>query len=276
MTRPQRTTEDPEASRVQLPFNSAEEVVDVVALEDALAQRLQHVTLHRRRGIVGERIPARRQLAQLGFVVGPSGLDWRARPLESPLPFVCRRTRRSLRANLVELLVEREHFFEQGRRDRLRRLLRRSHADALGVEQVFDPSDRVPERAIRVVQVRRSFEARSTLGWRRVVEVVRMELPAQVAEAPLEIPWIEVQFPPQAEKRKVIAVAAERQNLGALRTEMRVDRRATATVTTHLKRRGCRRRHRRRAYAPNELPQPQVVFAFGLLNTKPLLIKFVS
>lgn len=32
----------------------------------------------------------------------------------------------------------------------------------------------------------------------------------------------------------------------------------------------------RLAYAPNELPQPQVVFAFGLLNTKPLLNRLVS
>ena len=30
------------------------------------------------------------------------------------------------------------------------------------------------------------------------------------------------------------------------------------------------------AYAPNELPQPQVCFAFGLLNTKPLVSSAVS
>jgi len=32
----------------------------------------------------------------------------------------------------------------------------------------------------------------------------------------------------------------------------------------------------RRAYAPKELPQPQVDFAFGLLNTNPFDIRFVS
>jgi hypothetical protein len=30
------------------------------------------------------------------------------------------------------------------------------------------------------------------------------------------------------------------------------------------------------AYALKEMPQPQVLFAFGLLNTNPLLIRFVS
>jgi hypothetical protein len=30
------------------------------------------------------------------------------------------------------------------------------------------------------------------------------------------------------------------------------------------------------SYAPNELPQPQVDFAFGLLKTNPLLIRLVS
>ena len=103
-----------------------------------------------------------------------------------------------------------------------------------------------------------------------------MKLAAQLAEAPLEIRAVDVQFSRQAEEAEVVAVAPEGQNFRALRAEVRVEGRAGAALAAHLKRRGCRGRHTRRAYAPKELPQPQVVFAFGLLNTKPLLIKFVS
>ena len=43
------------------------------------------------------------------------------------------------------------------------------------------------QRAVRVVQVRRPLEAGAPLGRRRVVEVVRMKLPAQRPEPLLEV-----------------------------------------------------------------------------------------
>src|SRR5262249_62303143 len=89
-----------------------------------------------------------------------------------------------------------------------------------------------------------SLEAGGALGGCRVVEIVGMKLPAEIAEALLELRGIEVQPARHAEKREVVAVAAEREDLRALRAEMRVDRGATAAVTTHLKRRGSRGSHR--------------------------------
>ena len=75
-------------------------------------------------------------------------------------------------------------------------------------------------------------------------------------------------------------MTAERENFRALGAEVRVDRRPAAAALADLKRRrGHVRSHKGAAvagYAPKELPQPQVLFAFGLLNTKPLLIRLVS
>ena len=50
-----------------------------------------------------------------------------------------------------------------------------------------------------------------------------MKLPAERAEALLEIGRVDVQLARQPEEREVVAVTAERQDLRALRTEVRVD-----------------------------------------------------
>ena len=55
-----------------------------------------------------------------------------------------------------------------------------------------------------------------------------MKLAAQRAEPLLEIGRVEVQLARQPEEREVVAVAAERQDLRALRAEVHVDRRAAA------------------------------------------------
>ena len=53
-------------SRMQLPFDPREQVVDVVALEHAVAQRVEHLAaLGRRVAAVEQRVPARRQLVEL-------------------------------------------------------------------------------------------------------------------------------------------------------------------------------------------------------------------
>ena len=65
-----------------------------------------------------------------------------------------------------------------------------------------------------------------------------MKLPAQRAETLLEIGDVEVQLARHAEKREVVALPAERQDLGALRTEVHVDRRAAAAGPADLNRTG--------------------------------------
>ena len=57
-----------------------------------------------------------------------------------------------------------------------------------------------------------------------------MKLPAERAEPLLEIGDVEIQLARQAEKREVVAVPAERQDLRALRAEVHVDRRAAAAI----------------------------------------------
>src|SRR5687767_2437502 len=71
-------------------------------------------------------------------------------------------------SHLVELFVQGEHFLEQSRRHLLR-LFRAGGSEALELEQVTDPRDRLFEGSIRVVQIRRTLQARPSLRWRRVV-----------------------------------------------------------------------------------------------------------
>src|SRR5262249_60529705 len=91
------------------------------------------------------------------------------------------------------------------------------------LQQVFHPRRRLLQRPIRVVQIRRSLEARAAFGRGRVEEVVRMELTAQAAEPLLEVVRVDAELARQAEKQEVVAVTADRQNLRALRAEVRVD-----------------------------------------------------
>ena len=106
-----------------------------------------------------------------------------------------------------------------------------------------------------------------------------MKLSAEQPESRVQVGWVDIQLPWQAEEVEVVAVTAQREDFGALGAEVRVDWRPSAAALADLKlRRGHVRSHkaRGRGYAPNELPQPQVPFAFGLLNTKPLLMRLVS
>ena len=197
-----------------------------------------------------------------------------------------------LLANLVELLVQLEHFFEQRRRHLRRsasfRLRRRQPLDR---QQMLDARRRSAQRAIRVVEIRRALEAGQPLGWRRVVVVVGMKLTAQIAEAPLEVRRRDRQLARQAEEREVVAVPAQRQDAAALRAEVLVDRSAGAAAAALERRDGLTRMASNREsvdgtvpqtaspaarHAPNELPQPQVCFAFGLLNTNPWVSSAVS
>ena len=101
----------------------------------------------------------------------------------------------------------------------------------------------------------------------------------------------------EAEEPEVVAVPGKRQDLLALRAEVRVGRRAGTAVPARLDgdglgvrghgriacARGVARRRAARGtrgppprYTVNDVPQLQLVFAFGFWKTKPLLIRLVS
>jgi hypothetical protein len=62
-----------------------------------------------------------------------------------------------------------------------------------------------------------------------------VELPAQRPEAALEIGGFQVELPWNPEKRKIVAMPPERQNLAALRAEVHVHGRPAAAVPAGLK-----------------------------------------
>src|SRR5688572_16531530 len=165
----------------------------------------------------------------------PLALDRRTRRLEARAQHRWRRSRLARFADLVELLVQREHFFEQCCRHlssaaACRVLLRPDAGQTFDCEQMLDARDRVTQGAIRVVQVRRSFEARQPLGRRGVVVVVRMELATELAEPALEILRVNGELARQPEEREVVAVSPEGENAAAVRAEVLVDRSAGATA----------------------------------------------
>src|SRR4029079_15531386 len=114
---------------------------------------------------------------------------------------------------------------------------RSGRGQPLDLQQVLQPADRNTQRPVCVVQVRRSLEARPSLRRRGVVKKIRMKLPAERTKTALELRRIEVEPPRQPHEREIIAVPPEREDLGALRAEVPVDRRAAAAVTADLKRR---------------------------------------
>ncbi len=120
-------------------------------------------------------------------------------------------------------------------RNLLGRFLGTACREPFELQQVLDPRDRLLQGPIRVVQIRRALETRAAFRRRRVEEVVRMKLPAQAAEPLLEIVGADVELARQPEKREVVAVPADRQDLRALRAEVRVDGRAAAAITADLK-----------------------------------------
>src|SRR5258706_5278747 len=224
-------------SRRHLPLDARQQIVDVVAFKDALAQSFEDRAALDDRGIpVDENIPAQGQLLELRHVRRPLRFDRRARALQTRLPRVIGLARRTQIANLVEFLVEGEHFFEQIGRNLPGRFFGSPGGEAFKLQQVFDTRGRLLQCPVGVVEVRRSLEARAALGHRRVEKEVRMQLTAQAAEPLLEIVRVDGQLARQAEKREVIAVAADGEKPGALRAEVGVDGRAAAAIAADLKR----------------------------------------
>src|SRR4051812_41182480 len=222
-------------------LDGRQQVVDVIALEHPLAKRVQNPATLGLGGAVAleQRIPLRRELVELLLVLQPLRFDRLARPLQAIQPLFLRRAALAQLADLVEFLVQREHFLEQRRRHLLLCPAAldavRGGPHAFELQQVTNPRDRRLERPIRVVQVRRPLEAGAPFGRGRIVEVIRMELAAEGAEARFEVSEIELQPARNAEERKVVTVPAERQNPRALRAEVRVGARAAAAVAADLK-----------------------------------------
>ena len=125
-------------------FDRRQQVVDVVALEQPLAQRLERGAPRRRRSSPSCASHRALSSCELALVLVALALDRRARRRQP------RRERRAIGtarfaqlANLVELLVEREHLLEQRRRHLHRavfvRLRRRQSFDG---EQMLDARHR--------------------------------------------------------------------------------------------------------------------------------------
>src|SRR6187551_1952512 len=96
---------------------------------------------------------------------------------------------------------------------------------------MLDPRNGIAQRAIRVVQIRRPLQACEPFRGRRVVEIVRVKLAAQIAEPSLELRLIDYKSPRQSEKRKIITVPSERQDSAALRTEVLINGSAGTAVS---------------------------------------------
>src|SRR5580693_4866399 len=85
----------------ELSFDPREQVVNVVVLQNPLAQRREDVcSLTPVCAAVDQRVPSGRQLLELVLVRGPLRLDRRTRALEPRLPDLGRRPARPHLANL--------------------------------------------------------------------------------------------------------------------------------------------------------------------------------
>jgi len=212
-----------------LALDRGEQVGDVIALEQQLAQRLERRALlgYAGRGLA---VPPGAGFGQGAFVLVALGFDGLARGHEP------RRERRGIRASvpgladLVELLVQREYLFKQARRHLRGALVRLAERQPLDRQQVLDARDRLLQRAIGVVEIRRTFEAGKTFGRRGVVVEIGVKLAAQIAEAPIELLRVELEPPRHAEEREIVTVPAERLNPAALRAEVLVHRNVGAAV----------------------------------------------
>src|SRR5262249_13019307 len=153
------------------------------------------------------------------FVLRALPLDRFARALEARSPHGSGRPTLALLPNLVELLIERKHLFEQrGRRSRARWpslgaiRLRRSSGRRVGarmrfeLEPILDAARGILQCSVGIVEIRGPLEARPTLGRRRVVEVVGMKLPAQRAVALFEIGHVDIELVTEAKKAEEVSL----------------------------------------------------------------------
>src|SRR5688500_4405410 len=105
---------EPGAQARHLPFHGGQQIIDVVALQQALAQRLERRPLLRR-GSVLLRIPAVDQLLQAALVLLTLPVDRLSRRIEPGAQAGRIAAAVAELANLVEFLVQRKDLLEQGR-----------------------------------------------------------------------------------------------------------------------------------------------------------------
>src|SRR6185369_9968385 len=168
--RPRAQSRKPRA----FPLNGRQEIVDVIPLEQRFAQCVQRRATFSGRRALCLTVPLHAQCFDLPLVLLALAVNRRAGRIEP------RRERRRLGAglpllaNLVELLVQLEYFLEEGRRHfgRSRFPFRFRRRQSFDREQVLNARRRHTQGAIRVVEIRRSLEAREPLGGRRVVVVI--------------------------------------------------------------------------------------------------------
>src|SRR5262249_35831952 len=146
-----------------------------------------------------------------------------------------------------------EHLLEQlGRRLRLHHNALLRIATFLKPHQVLDPRDRIAQRPIRHIEPRRSFQDLNLPLRQRGLMEVRMALPRELVELPLELGDVDAQPPWQSEHLEMIHT-------------LRSPPSEIATGPSP----GPFHGGRGPGYAENDVPHPQLNFALGLTNVKP-------
>ena len=187
----------------QLPLDAREQVVDVVALEHPVAQRFEHARRSASPRRV-ERVPPRRQLLQLRFVLDALGFDrLRARARAAPsTPSAGAPPARSSRISSSSSFSANTSSSSAGGTCFDAFAVASPRRSPSSFSRYSMRATGCLQRPVGVVQIRRPLEAGAPLGRRRVVEIVGMKLPAERAEALLEIRGVDRQLPRQPEEAK--------------------------------------------------------------------------
>src|SRR5262245_26823867 len=155
------------------------------------------------------------------------------------------------RPRLVECFLDLEHLGQElrGRLGLDLRALARG-ATFLEPHEVFDAADGIPERAVGGVQPRGGVEGCRLLLGRRSMMEIRVMLSRQLVEPPLQLRAVDGQPSRPLEHLEGVHEPPHKTRNGPLWARSRLPARA-------------------RRYAENEVPQPQLDFAFGFTNVKP-------
>src|SRR5437870_9171795 len=153
------------------------------------------------------------------------------------------------RLGFLERLLDLEHLLEQlGRRLRLHRGALTRLAALFEPDQIFDPRDRIAERVVRGVEARGGRENLRLALRGRALMVVGVAAARELVELPLELGGVDGESSRQLEHLEVIH-ALLKMRTGPPPGPFRVARGP--------------------GYAENEVPHPQLDFAWGLTKVKP-------
>src|SRR5208282_4414923 len=114
--------------------------------------------------------------------------------------------------------IQLEYLFEKfGRRLLLRRAFL---AQTQMQKQIFDARNRIAQRAVRVVQLRRPLKRQFALVFAGPDEIVGMELPAQLVKLRLKRIGVESQLLRKLEKREIVGARRRRLHFAACGAKM--------------------------------------------------------